>query len=582
MKLQFSIAQQKQVFPAPRKGLSHHRREPSIFTAGIARPMHSLMKTRFALNFLAALQPLVTFAAAPAPASERPNILWISCEDMSPYLGCYGDKNAITPNLDRLASQGARYNHVFPSAPVCAPSRSGLITGMYATSIGSQHMRSKVAPPPYVKCFPEYLRAAGYYCTNNVKTDYNFVPPLTAWDENSKKAHWKNRPAGAPFFAVFNITTTHESKFHQGNPETEAALRTLTPEERHDPARMSVPPYLPDTDVVRKDIAKHYDMITAMDKEAGALLKELEDDGLSSNTIVFFFSDHGSALPRGKRWVYDSGLHVPLIIRYPGKLEAGSIREEMVSFIDFAPTMLRLAGVEVPSHLQGHAFLPTQEKPRQYVFAARDRVDEVYDIIRCVRDKQYKYIRNFEPEKPYAQLIGYGEKTPTLQEWRRLHSAGKLNPVQELFFRPQKPKEELYDCVADPHEVKDLASDPAHRETLERLRAELDKWQKETGDLGLVPETEMQERMYPGGVIPATAAPEAKIEERDGKLALTLKSSTEGASIAWRKGEGGRRQQWEVYAGPIAIDSPTTITAKAVRIGWKDSPEVVEYVGTAR
>jgi uncharacterized sulfatase len=385
----------------------------------------------------------VAAASLLAQRASPPNILWITCEDMSPDLGCYGDSWARTPNIDRLAAQGARFTNAFAVAGVCAPSRSGIITGMYPSSIGTHHMRSKGVPPPYVKCFTEYLRAAGYYCTNNVKTDYNFDCPVTAWDENSRQAHWRGRAKRQPFFSVFNHTVTHESQIRV-DPEAFARnIRALKPEERHDPARAKLPPYYPDTPVVRRDWANYYDLITALDYQVGDLLHQLEDDGLAGDTIVFFFSDHGRGLPRAKRWIYDSGIHAPLLVRWPGVIQPGTVRDELVSFIDYAPSLLSIAGVEIPSHMQGQAFLGGQTaRPRQYIFAARDRMDETYDIIRCVRDKRYKLIRNFQACKPYAQYIDYMDQMPTMREMRRLHKGlvggirGSVYPGEPLDGSP--------------------------------------------------------------------------------------------------------------------------------------------------
>ncbi|HUG93472.1 MAG TPA: sulfatase, partial [Planctomycetaceae bacterium] len=325
-------------------------------------------------------------SGAPAHAAERapsrPNILWISCEDTGVQLGCYGDDYATTPNLDRFAAQGVLFENCFTHSGVCAVARSGLITGMYPISIGSQHMRSRIVPPPYVKCFPEYLRAAGYWCTNRSKTDYNFDPPLTAWDENSPQSRdWRGRAPGQPFFSVINLTVSHESQIR-------ANFRGL----KHDPGKVKLPPYIPDTPLTRRDRARYYDIVSEMDRQAGEILQRLEDDGLADETIVFFWGDHGEGLPRGKRWIYDSGIHVPLIVRWPGTIEPGSRREDLVCFLDFAPTMLSLAGVDPPAHMQGQVILGgKQAPPREYVFAHRDRMDETYDLIRAVRDRRFKY-----------------------------------------------------------------------------------------------------------------------------------------------------------------------------------------------
>jgi N-sulfoglucosamine sulfohydrolase len=508
-------------------------------------------------------------------AAERPNILWISLEDISPDLGCYGDKFAVTPNIDRLATQGCRYTNVFTHAGVCAPSRSGIITGMYPTTMGTHYMRCKGVPPSYVKCFPEYLRAAGYYCTNDSKTDYNFDAPISAWDDNRRGAHWRNRPTKeTPFFAVINLTTTHESQIRLPEGQLAARRKTLSESELHDPAKAPLPPYYPDTPVVRRDMANYYDNLTFTDKEVGRILKQLEDDGLAESTIVFFWGDHGRGLPRHKRWIYDSGIRVPLVVRWPGKLQPGSVSDELVAFLDLAPTVLSLAGLESPTHFQGQAFLGVKKAatPREYVYAARDRMDETLDIIRAVRDKRYKYIRNYRPDLPYAQDIAYMNEMPTMKEWRRLAAADKLAGPQKIFFELTKPVEELYDTLADPHEINNLATDPQHAKVLARLRAAHEKWRQDTLDLGLTPEAELNELRRPNGMWAITADP--KISPADG--VATIRCATEGASIAYRVAPArdvdfGR---WLLYSRPVALAPGAVIEARACRLGFKDSGTV--------
>jgi len=537
---------------------------------------------------LLALVLTASAVAAGAQATARPNILWISAEDLSPDLGCYGDAYAGTPNLDRLAREGARFTNAFATAPVCAPSRSAIITGMYATSIGTMHMRSQGVPPPFVRCFPEYLRAAGYYCTNNAKTDYNFPAPLTAWDESGGRAHWRNRPdKNQPFFAVFNLMVTHESQIRADEETYRKNTAALTDAERHDPAKAVLPPYYPDTPLVRKDWARYHDNISAMDKQVAGLLRQLEEDGLAENTVVFFWGDHGRGLPRAKRWVYDSGLRVPLLVRWPGKVTPASVSENLVSLFDLAPTVLSIAGVEPPAHMQARAFLGAHAAPpREFVFAHRDRMDETCDRIRAARDKRWKYIKNFEPGKPYAQFIGYAELMPTLMEMRRLNKEeatlmgqGKvpdlLTPAQRLFFRPEKPAEELYDTQADPHEIHDLARDPRHADTLKRMRRALADWQKATGDLGAVPEADLVARWRPGGVWPVTAAPAAKIE---GGL-LTLTCPTAGASLAYTIDDVHGAARWRLYTKLVAVPTGATVRARACRLGFRDSAEVTVAAG---
>jgi len=460
-------------------------------------------------EFLARAGAGVALGAGLASAESKPrplNILWITCEDMSPHLGCYGDTFATTPNLDKLAAEGARYTHAYSVAGVCAPSRSCLITGMYPTTLGTCHMRCNHTPPESVRCFPTYLRREGYYCTNNAKTDYQFDVPGDAWDECSTKAHWRNRKnPEQPFFAVFNCLYTHESWIGNLDQLPKDYISRI-PGGLHDPARAALPPYYPDTELIRKHWAHMYDLASAMDARAGELLRQLEEDGLADNTVVFFFSDHGDGIPRAKRWMYDSGLHVPLIVRWPGHIEPGRVTERLVSFLDFAPTVLSIAGAAIPEHMQGKAFLGSKEAAqREYVFAARDRMDERYDIIRAARDARYKYIRNYEPNRPSAQYVSYCESWPIMQELRRVNDAGGLDAKQKLFFRDRKPLEELYDTESDPDELNNLADSAQYGKELQRLRRELDDWLNDAADLGFVPEAEL-EKWVPAHNPPLTSS----------------------------------------------------------------------------
>lgn len=436
-------------------------------------------------------------------ADDRPNILWITSEDISPNLGCYGDTYAVTPNLDQLATEGVRYTRAFAPIGVCAPARSCLITGMYACSLGSQHMRCKARLPDEVRCFPQYLREAGYYCTNNVKTDYNFDAPPGAWDESSNKAHWRKRAPNQPFFSVFNFTSCHESQIRLNEAQYQARTAKFTEEERHDPNEAPLPPYHPDTPEVRQDWARYADMITYMDQEVGRVLRQLDEDGLRDNTIVFYFSDHGAGMPRSKRWLYDSSTRVPFLLRVPDRFqsiapgEAGSVSDRLVSFVDFAPSVLSLAGVDIPKHLQGQAFLgAAAQAPREYIHGYRDRMDERIDLIRSTRDGRYKYIRNYLPHLPYFhhQHIGYMYEMPTMQVWQRLADEGRLTGAAATFMALSKPTEELYDTQTDPWETTNLATSAEHQETLRRLRAECRRWQREIVDLGLMPEADLRSR----------------------------------------------------------------------------------------
>jgi len=425
-----------------------------------------------------------------AGGQKRPNVLWISLEDIGPELGCYGDDYALSPNVDKLAAEGIRYDRAFTHAAVCAPARCGIITGMYPTTTGGNNMRCRTILPKYVRCFPEYLREAGYFCSNHRKTDYQFGHPATTWDRNPRKDHWwRARKAGQPFFVVVNLTSTHESRIRGGQPRLPAG-------EKHDPAKARVPAYHPDTPIVRQAWANYYDNITATDKVVGGILEQLAEDGLAEETIVFFWGDHGSGMTRGKRWVYDSGTRVPIVVRVPAKWRAyakaakpGSAVGDFVQFLDLAPTVLSLAGVKIPAYMHGRAFLgPQRGEAPEHFFAFRDRMDERYDMIRMCRDKEFMYVRNYRWWRPHSQLIGYMRNVPSLGEMWRLHREGKLNAAQEIFFAPRKPKEELYDVRSDPDQVRNLAGEAKHAERLATMRKRLQQWQKDTGDLGFIPE----------------------------------------------------------------------------------------------
>ena len=519
--------------------------------------------------------------------TQRPNILWISLEDTSPRFGCYGDEVARTPNLDKLAAQGCRYPNAFSTAGVCAPSRACIITGMYATSIGAHHMRTQSDPVPhslepyevvtphYAKLLPEYLRGAGYFCTNNFKTDYQFQPPFTAWDECNNQAHWRHRPdPDQPFFAVFNPTFTHES----GMWEKDEALVT-------DPDAVTLPPYLPDTPKARRALARHYDNIEKDDNVVGELLEQLEADGLADNTIVVIWSDHGEGLPRAKRWPYDAGINIPFIVRWPGQIEAGRVNEKLVSLVDLAPTMLNLAGVPQPRHLHGSDFLG--EAPhREYVFAHRDRHDESYDMVRAARDERWKYIRHFCPEKPYLIHVAYRNRHPIMQELWRLDALDELAAPQKLLMADSRPPEELYDTQNDPFEMENLADNAEHRETLERMRGALDDWRRVYGDKGEIPETEMVNQMWPDRQQPQTETPFmiaidgenqglqiSDCGDYQAPLLVQLSCDTQGASIGYSF-EAGDDARWQLYSGPLRMPvGATTVRVKAIRVGYKESAE---------
>lgn len=436
-----------------------------------------------------------------AQAPARPNILWITCEDLSPHLGCFGDVDAHTPHLDRFAVEGVRYTNAFAPIGVCAPARSSLITGVYAPSLGTHHMRCQGVLPEGVRPFPAYLHDAGYFTSNRSKTDYNFAHGSDVWDRNGNKAHWRQRAAGQPFFSVINLTVSHEGQIRASEERFAKHVQDLTPGERHDPTTISIPPYHPDLPEVRRDWARLHDLATVMDAQVGAILAQLEEDGLADDTIVFFFADHGTGMPRSKRWLYDSSTRVPFIVRVPERFRdacpelPGTLTKRLVTFVDLAPTVLELAGLARPAYLQGSAFLGAErDRERRYVHFFRDRMDERYDMLRAVRDPRYRYIRNVFPDRPYAQHIEYMGQMPTMQAWERAAREGTLRGPERAFFADRKPAEELYDTWADPHEVHNLADDPEYDPIRKRMQGELVRWMRAIHDLGFFPEHVLRER----------------------------------------------------------------------------------------
>ncbi len=429
------------------------------------------------------------------PDLPPPNILWITAEDIGPWLSCYGDANATTPNLDRLASEGILYQNAFANAPVCAPARSTIITGMYPPGLGTQHMRSTNQVPDFVRLYPGYLRDAGYYCTNNRKKDYNLVEKTDEWNESSGEAHYKNRAPGQPFFAIFNFTVCHESCIHK-------TMENLV----HDPAAMEIPPYHPDVPEIRHDWAQFYDKITLMDTLAGNILAELEESGLSDSTIVIFYGDHGGIIGRSKRFMYQTGLRVPMIVRVPEAYKhlapgkKGSSTGRMVSFIDLAPTLLNLAGIPIPEYMQGNAFLgPDQPEEPAYAHTFRGRMDERYDFCRGTFSEDFHYIINYMPHRIYAQHVEYLWRAPSMRAWEKAYLAGECNQEQSRFFET-KPFEELYDRAADPWEINNLADDPAYADVLEELRKATLDWQLSIRDAGFIPEG-LLKKINAGGTI---------------------------------------------------------------------------------
>ena len=441
------------------------------------------------------LLSVAAFAAFIQVRAEQtlPNILWITSEDNGPHLGCYGDTYAVTPNLDRFAKRSLRYTKASSTAPVCAPARTTIISGIYPPATGSEHMRSMTRLPNNFKMYPAYLRQLGYYCTNNSKEDYNLEKVGEVWNDSGRKAHWENRPDGKPFFAIFNHTISHESQIRN----------KISPANRiHDPAKVSLPAYHPDTPEVRKDWAQYHDRITMMDKLVGKNLRELEEAGLADDTIVFYYGDHGSGMPRSKRWPYFSGLNVPLMIHVPEKFKhlappeykTGGTSDRLVGFIDLAPTLLSIIGSKTPAHMQGHAFMGQHVAPaQQFSFGFRGRMDERYDMVRTVFDGRHVYIRNYMPHKPYGQYLDYMFQTPTTRVWHDLYHSGKLNAAQSIFWQT-KPAEELYDLESDPDEVNNLARSKDYSDVMKRMRMAHRSWAAEIRDIGFLPEAEIHSR----------------------------------------------------------------------------------------
>jgi len=541
---------------------------------------------------LAEDDPLTRGAMSASQTASRPNILWLVAEDMSPTIPPFGDSTIATPNLSRLAAEGIRYTHVFSPSGVCSPSRAAIATGMYPTAIGAMHMRTgpwyagaasaetiasaaqympdgvvpyEAMPPAGVRMHSEYLRELGYYTSNNAKQDYQFVAPATAWDANGRDAHWRDREPGQPFFSIFNFEVTHESRIWGKSDDP-----LLVP----DSVDVPIPPYLPDVAQVRTDVRRMYSNIVEMDAQVGEILDQLEAEGLLDNTIIFWYTDHGGPLPRQKRALYDSGLRVPMIISFPDGRGAGTVDDRLISFIDFLPTLLSLAGEPAPDYVHGRAFLGAHEAPlREYIHAAADRFDEAYDTIRAVRDARYKYLRNFDPDQPYYLPLSYREQMATMQAMLQMRDAGTLDPDELLWFRETKPEEELFDTQSDPHELNNLADDQQFADVLERLRAEYERWQATVPDYGQISESDYIDMIWPEGDQPRTAMPTA---DSSGQQIL-LASATDGASIGYQVLDSSTAPgpTWRIHEGPVAVGSDERLIAVAHRIGYLPSDSLV-------
>lgn len=429
-------------------------------------------------------------------AQDRPNILWISAEDIGPHLGAYGDAHADTPRLDSLAAQGLTYEHAWSNLPVCAPARTAMAAGMYARSLGAQHMRSFVDLPSGVKLFPQYLHEAGYFTTNNGKEDFNVPKPGTLWTEHGEDAHWRHREGDQPFFSVFNTGLTHESQTAHAEVQVEKADDDYP-----------IPAFQPDLPETQRNWATYYRQVAKMDRWAGQRLRELEEAGLANETIVFFWGDHGPGLPFGKRFANNFGLRVPLMVYVPPKYREelapaeynpGTMTDRPVSFVDFGPTILSLVGIEPPAHMQGRAFMGRHEDPpRDHLYGARGRMDERIDMVRTVRDKRYQLIRNYMPHRRHGQYVEYLHRNPVMDKWQELDEQGGIDPPAS-FYWDRKPPIELYDLQEDPDQVQNLAYDPAYQHVRRRLMRRLRKHQMDIRDTGFLPEAQIHNRPAEG------------------------------------------------------------------------------------
>ena len=451
------------------------------------KPRDYLKTVGFSTAALALALCVQSLSSAANPSSNRPNILWICVEDMSANMGCYGETTIQTPNIDRLADEGTLFRQAFVTEPVCSPSRSAMVTGMYQTTIGAHLHRSsrhgvKIHLPKHIKLISEYFQQAGYYTSNGStlnmnspsetkrgKTDYNFV-----WDEKVyDAAEWSGRKPGQPFFAQIQLKGGKNRGAKVPNPV--------------DPAKVKLPPYYADHPVLREDWAKYLNAVIQTDIEVGEILARLTKEGIADNTVVFFWTDHGISHIRGKQFLYEDGIHVPLIVRGPG-IKPGTIRKDLVVHIDIAAASLDLAGITIPPYMQGQPIFSPEYKPRRYVFSARDRCDETVERMRCVRTDRYKYIRNFYPHRSHTQPNRYKDGKQIMIVMRELFAAGKLNSDQARQFLPSRPGEELYDMQSDPHELHNLAESSQHQRTLKKLRKVLVDWIVQTRDLGQIPE----------------------------------------------------------------------------------------------
>ena len=503
---------------------------------------------------------------------QLPNIIWLVAEDQSPeFFPIYGNSTVELPIIESLAKDGILFNNAYTPAPVCAPARSAIITGLYPSTLGTHNMRTynsykkenqpSIGIPSYspilpdgVKMFPEYLRKIGYYTSNNSKEDYNFKKTDGVWDDSSSNAHWKNRAPGQPFFAVFNFGISHESQIWEQGSNDILVDQNLVP----------IPPVFPDTPKIRKDIAVNYSNLIRLDKKIGKIISQLKQEGLYEKSIIFFYGDHGGPFPRYKRSLYETGIKVPLVIKFPNSKFAGTENNDFISFIDYAPSILSIVGIKPPDVMQGKAKFGKfkASSKSSYIFAASDRFDEKVDRLRAVRYKNFKYIRNFNPKISNAIPVLYREQMPMMKELNKLWKENLLLKDHRLWFETPKAKEELYDLTKDPYELNNLAEKISLKDTLFFLREVLDQWIIDTNDLGEYSEKELIKKWFYMGKLKKLESL-TKIRKNN---KVFLKHKDKGATIVWRD---NRDSIWKIYKKPLEYSN--SILAKAVRIGYKDS-----------
>ena len=522
-------------------------------------------------------------------SDEKLNVIWISCEDMGPVLSSYGVKEISTPNIDKLAEEVIKYTNAYSTVGVCAPSRFSIITGMYPARLGAHNMRTgnfytykdpdkltykqnkgvidksginvpeyEVVTPTNIKAFTEYLRNENYYCINNNKCDYQFNSPFTAWDEVSGNISYKDRPKNTPFFYVKNLMVTHESRIWLRKNEPITVNKDI----------LKIPAYYPDIPEVRNDIAIKYSNIQEMDRQVGEIISDLEKNDLLDKTIIFFWSDHGGNLLRQKRAVGNSGLKVPLIIRFPDGYRSGEVDNRIVSLMDLGPTTMSLLGIKPPSFLDGKAFLGKYKtKPRNYAFGSADRFDESTDMQRSVIDGRFVYIKNFMPELPLIYRNKYREQVSMNKKIIQMDRDDELIGDSKYIFMKSKQDEELYDLKFDPYEVDNIANNPDYKDKLIELRNALNTWQYEIDDKGFINESELINEFWPNMIQPITKPVEITVSDN----VISLKCETKGASIGYQIGAQIGSQNWKLYNKPFDLSSNQKLATRAIKIGYKAS-----------